>query len=168
MNQTPGEPVNLKMKKQSVYRTNVLKGYVFPTHRTDLIIDRAESEVTEVFIVVLGPAQKTPLHEHDDCEQLWHVIEGRGRVKIGPRDNLEEHIVGPGDVVLVRRSFWHSMENCGDRELRYLAVDVFVGERQADEPTWDAHIEAFCRKSQFGFERVHVENGAIVGTVRED
>ena len=64
--------------------TTSLKGYRFPTHRTDLIVDRKESEAAEVFFAVLEPGEKTSLHQHDDCEQLWYVIEGCGTLTSGP------------------------------------------------------------------------------------
>lgn len=135
-----------RMEKQCVYRTNALRGYVYGTHRTDLVIDRKDSEATEVFFAILEPGQKSPLHEHRDCEQLWYILEGCGRLLIGEEDKLEEQSIGPGDVVLTRRFIHHSIENCGDRVLRYLAVDIFIGERLEGESTWDAHIEAFCQQ----------------------
>ena len=64
------------MHKPCVYKTNALKGYLFQTHRNDLIIDRKDSEAVEVIFTVLQPGQKSPLHDHRDCEQLWYVLEG--------------------------------------------------------------------------------------------
>ena len=74
----------MTMQKPSVYKTNSLKRYCFPTHCTDLIIDRQDSEAVEVFFAVLKPGEKTVPHKHDDCEQLWHVIEGCGTFFTGP------------------------------------------------------------------------------------
>jgi mannose-6-phosphate isomerase-like protein (cupin superfamily) len=135
-----------QMKKQSVFRPNSLKKYIHDTHRNDLIIDRKDTEAIEAFFTVLNPGQKSPAHEHRDCEQLWYIIEGCGRLVIGNGDELEEHTVSPGDVVLTRRFIHHSVENCGDGLLRYLTVDSFIGERSPNESTWDAHIEVYCRE----------------------
>jgi mannose-6-phosphate isomerase-like protein (cupin superfamily) len=150
------------MKMPCVYRTDSLNGYLFSNQRNDLVIDRKDSEAAEVLFTVLEPGQKTLLHNHRDCEQLWYIIEGRGRLLIKEGDEQEEHNVGPGDVVLTRRLIYHRIENCGDKVLRYLAVDIFVGERLADEPTWDAHIEAYCRHHGREVKRVKVKNGSVV------
>jgi mannose-6-phosphate isomerase-like protein (cupin superfamily) len=150
------------MKMPCVYRTDSLKGYLFSNQRNDLIIDRKDSEAVEVLFTVLQPGQKSRLHQHTDCEQLWYIIEGCGRLLMKEGDEQEEQNVGPGDVVLTRRFIYHSIENCGDQVLRYLAVDIFVGERLADEPTWDAHIDAFCRDHRCEVKRVKVENGSVV------
>ena len=124
------------MQEPSVYSTTSLKGYRFPTHRTDLIVDRKESEAGEVFFAVLEPGERTSLHQHDDCEQLWYVIEGCGTLTSGP--GRQPQPIRAGDVVLTRRNVPHSVANTGQSVLRYLAVDVFVRGRPADEPTWDA------------------------------
>ena len=145
------------MQEPCVYPTNFLKGYRFPTHRTDLIIDRKESEAVEVFFAVLQPGEKTSLHKHDDCEQLWYVIEGCGTLLTGPE--RQQQPIRAGDVVLTRRNILHSVENNGDAVLRYLAVDVFVGERPPDEPTWDAHVAALCRQNGWAVSIVDVRYG---------
>lgn len=133
------------MQKPSVYKTKCLKRYRFPTHCTDLVIDRGESEAVEVFFAVLKPGEKTVPHKHDDCEQLWHVVEGSGTYFTG--EQRTAHAIGPGDVVLTRRNVLHSVENTGNTLLRYLAIDVFVAGKPADEPTWDAHVAMVCRQN---------------------
>jgi quercetin dioxygenase-like cupin family protein len=145
------------MHQPCVYKTNALQGYRFHTHRNDLIIDRKDSEAVEVIFTVLEPGQKSPLHDHRDCEQLWYVIEGHGRLLIG--QEREEHLIGPGDVVLTRRNLLHAVENTGDSILRYLAVDVFVGNKPPDEPTWDAHVAALCRRHGWIVSIVDVQYG---------
>jgi len=145
------------MQKPCVYQTKSLKGYRFQTHRNDLIIDRKDSEAVEVFFTVLEPGEKSPLHVHRDCEQLWYVIEGRGRLLIG--QERQEYTIGTGDVVLSRRNLFHALENIGDSRLRYLAVDVFVGDKLPDEPTWDAHVAALCRQHGWVVSVVDVQDG---------
>jgi mannose-6-phosphate isomerase-like protein (cupin superfamily) len=144
------------MQKPSVYKTDALKRYCFPTHCTDLIIDRKDSEAVEVFFAVLKPGEKTVPHKHDDCEQLWHVVEGCGTLFTGPE--REEHAVRAGDVVLARRNVLHSVENSGPSVLRYLAIDVFVGGRPKDEPTWDSHVAAVCRQNGWNVSIVDVKH----------
>ena len=54
--------------------------YRYPTHVNDLVLDRTEATTTEVFIVVLEPGEAPPLHQHDDAEQIFYIMEGSGHV----------------------------------------------------------------------------------------
>ena len=55
--------------------------YRYPTHVNDLVLDRTEAATTEVFIVVLEPGEAPPLHQHDDTEQIFYIMEGSGHVR---------------------------------------------------------------------------------------
>ena len=49
-----------------VFSTTDTIVYRFPTHVNELVLDRSESTVTEVFITVLEPGEAPPLHKHPD------------------------------------------------------------------------------------------------------
>ena len=85
--------------KEYVFLTQHLKRYRFPTHINDIIIDRAQSTQSEVFMVVVEPEKAPPFHKHDDTEQVFYVIEGTGVLTIG--EKKEQHTVKPGDVVRI-------------------------------------------------------------------
>ena len=90
----------------------------------------------EVLVVVLELGEAPPLHQHDDAERIFYVLEGKGILTIG---ELAEHFnVKPGDVVRIPPSTLHSIKCDGATTLRYLSVDAFVGEKPQSEPTWDA------------------------------
>ena len=57
--------------------------YRFPTHVNELVLDRSESTVTEVFIVVLEPGEAPPLHKHPDTEQVFYMLQGEGELRVG-------------------------------------------------------------------------------------
>ena len=61
---------------QYVFPIGKARHYRFPTHVNDLVMDRAESKTSEVFVVVLEPGEAPPRHKHDDTEQVFHVIAG--------------------------------------------------------------------------------------------
>ena len=134
-----------------VYPTVGLKRYRFPTHVNDLVFDRSEARSSEAFVVVLEPGESPPKHRHDDTEQVFYVLEGRGTLTAGDGD--ERHAVSPGDVVLVPPGTWHSIRAEGGG-LRYLAVDCFVSDRAREEPTWDEHARAMCRRNGWDYEEV--------------
>ncbi len=140
------------MSTRYVFSTRDTVHYRFPTHVNDLVMDRAEAEASEVFIVVLEPGEGPPLHVHDDTEQVFYVLDGIGVLQIG--EGRELHPVQAGDVVRIPRHTPHRIECAGRKALRYLSVDCFAGGLQADEPTWDSHVRAVCERNGWDFERV--------------
>jgi mannose-6-phosphate isomerase-like protein (cupin superfamily) len=72
---------------QFVFPISQTKRYRFPTHINDLVVDRADSQTSEVFIVILKPGEAPPLHKHHDTEQVFYVLDGDGVLRIGRRQN---------------------------------------------------------------------------------
>lgn len=137
---------------QFVFPTTHTKRYRFPTHINDLVMDRADAQTSEVFVVVLEPGEAPPLHKHDDTEQIFYILEGEGILRIG--DEKKEFVVHPADVVRIPPTVLHSIQCASPKPLRYLAVDCFVAGRPADEPTWDSHAQAMCRERGWDYQKV--------------
>ena len=137
---------------QFVFPTTRVQHYRFPTHINDLVVDRADSEASEVFIVVLEPGEAPPLHQHDDTEQVFYILEGEGVLRIGAEQ--KEYAVRPTDVVRVPPKTLHSIRCVGGTVLRYLAVDCFVAGQPKDEPTWDSHVRVMCEREGWDYQKV--------------
>jgi mannose-6-phosphate isomerase-like protein (cupin superfamily) len=137
---------------QFVFPTSKVKHYRFPTHVNNLVMDRADSQTSEVFVVVLEPGEAPPLHKHDDTEQIFYILDGNGILRIGL--DQKEHPVGPTDVVRIPPSVLHSIRCLGERPLHYLAIDCFVAGRPKDEPTWDSHVRVLCQQQNWNYENV--------------
>lgn len=135
-----------------VFDTQKTTRYRFPTHVNELVLDRADAETSEVFIVVLEPGEAPPLHVHHDTEQIFYILEGKGLLQIG--ESAERYAVKPGDVVRIPPHTYHRIFCEGDKPLRYLSVDCFVGGRPKDEPTWDDHVRAVCAAQGWKFDDV--------------
>jgi mannose-6-phosphate isomerase-like protein (cupin superfamily) len=140
------------MTTKYVFSASETVRYRFPTHVNDLVMDRADAETSEVFIVVLQPGEGPPLHAHDDTEQIFYVLDGAGVLEIG--ETREAHPVGAGDVVRIPPRTLHRIECPGPAAMRYLSVDCFVGGRPTAEPTWDSHVRAVCARNGWDFGRV--------------
>ena len=140
---------------QFVFSTEKLKRYRFPTHINDLVIDRAQSLFSEVFVVVIEPNHAPPFHKHDENEQIFYVISGSGVLTIG--DSAHHYPVKPGDVVRIPISTYHSIRASEKDTLRYLCVDCF-GERPKAEPTWDDHVKGICKLNGWDYSKVVSEN----------
>ncbi len=135
-----------------VYSTEDTLRYSFPTHINDLVMDRADGETSEVFIVVVEPGKASPLHVHHDTEQIFYVLDGRGSIQIG--DSPKRYPIKPGDVARIPPHAFHRTSCDGDKPLRYLSVDCFVGGKPKDEPTWDSHVKVVCAQNGWDFDKV--------------
>jgi quercetin dioxygenase-like cupin family protein len=142
-----------------VFSTTDTTVYRFPTHVNELVIDRSESAVTEVFIVVLEPGEAPPLHKHPDTEQVFYMLQGEGELRVGD-GGADCHRVKPGDVVRIPPDIWHRIVNDGKIDIRYVSIDAFPGARPSDEPTWDDHVRAICAGNGWDFASVKRAAGA--------
>lgn len=60
-------------------------------------------------------AATTP-HYHPETEEIYYILEGRGRLQIG-RDLRD---VGPGDAIAIPPGEVHQISNTGERPLKFL------------------------------------------------
>jgi mannose-6-phosphate isomerase-like protein (cupin superfamily) len=59
---------------------------------------------------------KTTPHHHPQTEEIYYVLEGAGRMRIGD----EERDIGPGDAVAIPPGQVHQIVNTGDAVLKFL------------------------------------------------
>ncbi len=136
-----------------VFSTTDTIRYRFPTHTNDLVMDRADAQTSEAFIVILEPGEAPPLHVHYDTEQVFYVLRGAGRLEIG-QDAPQFFDVLPGDLVRIPPSTYHRIHCEGQADLVYLSVDCFVNGRPVDEPTWDSHVRGNCELNGWDYDAV--------------
>jgi mannose-6-phosphate isomerase-like protein (cupin superfamily) len=148
----PAASAGARAPAQFVFGTTNLKRYEFPTHINDLVVDRAAASCSEVFVVVVHPGKAPPWHKHDDTEQIFFVMEGKGTLTIGA--DKRRFPVVPGDIVRVPVATFHSIRAEGSADLKYLCVDCFGGGRAPDEPTWEDHVKALCRGQGWDYATV--------------
>ncbi len=139
--------------KRYVFPTERLVRYEFPTHINDLVMDRAEAETSEAFIVIVEPDKGAPVHVHHDTEQVFYVLEGTGELRVGQED-AAFFPVKPGDLCRIPPHTYHTIRCTSAEPLRYLAVDCFMGGRPAAEPTWDSHVKVNCEMNGWDFSKV--------------
>ncbi|MBN2023391.1 MAG: cupin domain-containing protein [Pirellulales bacterium] len=59
---------------------------------------------------------RTAPHRHVLTEEIYYVLEGRGRIRVGG----EERDVGPGDAIAIPPGAVHAIANTGPATLRFL------------------------------------------------
>ena len=64
----------------------------------------------------LPPGASTTPHYHPLTEEIYYLLEGRGRMRIG--DEMRD--VGPGDAIAIPPGAVHTITNTGTETLRFL------------------------------------------------
>jgi mannose-6-phosphate isomerase-like protein (cupin superfamily) len=70
--------------------------------------------------LTLKPGASIGFHAHDDEEEIFVILKGKGRIKDG--DETQE--VGVGDTILTGDGAGHAVESIGDEALEMMAVIV--------------------------------------------
>lgn len=136
---------------------SVTEGYYFPTHDNLLVMDRSNAEVSEAFIVQVAPNKFTHRHVHDDTEQLFFILSGKGRLDLERDGKMESFMLNPNDFVHVPRNCYHQTFCEGTDSLKYLAIDCFPSGHNPDEPTWDSHARVVCDMKDWNYDEVRVK-----------
>ncbi|MDX1412962.1 MAG: cupin domain-containing protein [Candidatus Promineifilaceae bacterium] len=139
---------------QYKFSTENTKRYRFPTHINDLIMDRSEATASEVFFTVVEPGKASPMHKHDDTEQIYYVVDGEGEISVEEEDKVLRINIKPGDLIRMPVGTVHRARCLGNQNLRYLVVDCFPGSRPDAEPTWDSHVHEICRLNGWDYDKV--------------
>ena len=119
------------------------KDYRWSTHTNSLLIDRKDTEGSEVFLTIIEPKNLAPRHIHDDNEQLYYVMEGEGLITYRLLNETTDRQVKikAGQVVFIPLQTEHQITCLGEKSLIYLTIDVFPKGKPSDEPTWEAHAK---------------------------
>jgi mannose-6-phosphate isomerase-like protein (cupin superfamily) len=67
---------------------------------------------------VVDVGKRSPDHYHKVTEEIYHILDGQGRMYIGD----EVAVVGPGMTILIPVSTVHSLENTGTIPLRFIVI----------------------------------------------
>lgn len=63
---------------------------------------------------IIGPGALTLPHIHKSTEEIYHVVEGVGVMRLG----AEKFFIGPGDTICIVPGSLHSVENTGSEPLK--------------------------------------------------
>ena len=80
--------------------------------------DELKGRARLVAKVTLPPGSSIGFHRHEDEEEIFYILRGRGLVD----DNGTMRTVEPGDAVLTGGGSGHSIENVGEDPLEMIAV----------------------------------------------
>lgn len=66
----------------------------------------------------VDPGSSSNMHAHDDLEEIFYVISGRGKIRVGD----EEEPIEAGSCIYMPRNTPHQLINTSDETLKVLAV----------------------------------------------
>ena len=79
--------------------------------------------ITYVSIAKLQPSLSYEPHSHNDHEEIYYIISGRGNIKIG--DEVTKF--RDGDIIYIPEKMVHSITNDGDEMVEFLAFGGIAG-----------------------------------------
>lgn len=102
-----------------------------------VLIDRSETELTEIGWNSWRPNLDGPPHKHNDKDQIFYITDGKGEVKLGD----ETFSVQPGNLAYVPAGLVHQTITNGDELLSYMLFNIFNNPDKEGHTTFADHIE---------------------------
>lgn len=128
-----------------------------------VLLDRSETDLTEIGHNEWPSGMDGPPHKHDDKDQIFYITSGIGEIKLG--DQL--HSVQKGCMLYVPEGIVHQTNVGADGPLCYLLLNVFRDSEKEGHGTFEEHIEKvkLIRKKQA--ETQHAGEGLTSTNVKE-
>jgi quercetin dioxygenase-like cupin family protein len=126
-----------------------------------VLIDRSETQLTEVGLNTWRKGLEGPPHSHEAKEQIFYVTAGQGVVVVGDA----RHSVKPGCLVYVPPRVIHQTIVTGDGPLSYFLFNAFLDASKEGHVSFADHIEKVkaVRKQQAESKQAHVAGVAPGG-----
>lgn len=120
-----------------------------------VLIDRSETELTEVALNIWPAELNGPPHQHGQKEQIFLITAGSGTIKVGE----QSFDVKTGDLVYVPAGTTHQTVNPGPAPLEYLLFNAFSDSGKEGHATFAEHIEKVkqTRKKQAESQNAEVD-----------
>ena len=126
-----------------------------------VLIDRSETQLTEVGLNTWQKGLEGPPHSHEAKEQIFYVTAGEGVIVVGP----ERHSVKPGSLIYVPPRVVHQTIVTGDEPLSYFLFNAFLDATKEGHASFADHIEKVknVRKQQAESKKANVTATTPVG-----
>ena len=78
--------------------------------------------ITYVSLAQLQPTLSYKKHQHQDHEELYYIINRKGKIRIGE----EERQIRDGDIIYIPERTEHTLTNNGEEMIEFLAFGGFM------------------------------------------
>ncbi|MBD3386188.1 cupin domain-containing protein [candidate division KSB1 bacterium] len=121
-----------------------------------VLIDRSETELTEIGWNCWTPNQDGPPHRHNDKSQIFYVTNGVGKIHLGKK----VFDAKPGSLACVPAGLVHQTITTTEKRLCYILFNVFLNSEKEGHSTFADHIEKVkqIRKRQAVSGKVDADN----------
>ena len=101
-----------------------------------VLVDRSETQLTEVGWNCWRKGLEGPPHSHEAKEQIFHVTDGEGIIVVGPA----RYAVKPGSLIYVPPMVVHQTIVTGDAPLGYILFNAFLDDSKEGHASFAEHI----------------------------
>jgi quercetin dioxygenase-like cupin family protein len=106
-------------------------------NKITVLLDRAETELTEIGLNEWRPKLDGPPHKHDLKDQVFYITSGEGIVKLANQNfNVKE-----GSLAYVPAGIVHQTITTSDEPLCYMLLNIFSDHSKEGHASFADHIE---------------------------
>jgi len=129
-----------------------------------VLIDRSETELTEIGWNCWRPSLDGPPHKHNDKDQVFYVTDGEGKIRLGGKS----YPVKKGNLVYVPAGTVHQTITVGSEPLCYMLFNIFNNPSKEGHATFADHIEKvkMVRRQQAETGRAEIDEQLPPGEVK--
>jgi mannose-6-phosphate isomerase-like protein (cupin superfamily) len=105
------------------------------------LLPREQTESAEVLLETYPAGTNFPLHQHEECEQIYFILQGEAQIQVDQKVSSAPK----GSTVYIPRRTQHAIHNTASEELVYLVISVYPEGYPAQEPTLESHMQKLCK-----------------------
>lgn len=126
-----------------------------------VLVDRSETQLTEVGWNRWRKGLEGPPHSHEAKEQIFYVTDGEGMVVVGPA----RYAVKPGSLIYVPPKVVHQTIAAGDVPLSYVLFNAFLDGSKEGHASFAEHIAKVkeVRRQQAASQQASVSGADVSG-----
>jgi len=130
-----------------------------------VLLDRSETEFSEIGWNCWRPLLDGPPHKHNDKDQIFYITDGVGKVRLGEK----ELDVKPGCLAYVPAGIVHQTITTSDEPLCYVLFNIFNSQDKEGHASFAEHIEKVkqIRKMQAESGNVSVDEDESLSDIKE-
>jgi mannose-6-phosphate isomerase-like protein (cupin superfamily) len=121
-----------------------------------VLVDRSETQLTEVGWNRWRKGMEGPPHSHEAKEQIFYLTDGEGIVVVGPA----RYAVKPGSLIYVPPTVVHQTIVTGDAPLSYFLFNSFLDAAKEGHASFAEHIE---KVQEIRRQQAHFQQAAVAG-----
>ena len=121
-----------------------------------VLIDRSETQLTEIGWNSWRKGLEGPPHSHDAKEQIFYITDGQGTIAVGN----EQYTVQPGSLIYVPPSVVHQTIVTGDTPLSYFLFNAFLDTNKEGHKSFADHIN---KVKQVRWQQAQSQHAAVAG-----